>query len=220
MRGLWWSPGSRGKIARMLLGSYEPAQTQRFVELIGKGDVFFDVGANAGYYTLLGARLVGPRGQVLAFEPEPNNAFFLRRHVDWNGLSNVIVLETAVGCDDGSVWFSPGSGTGTGRVGATGEYEVAVCRIDTLLEGVDRLPTHIKIDVEGAECDVLEGAQRTIKTARPTLFLSTHGQMVRRACRDWLAAVDYDIAAIDGGAADRSSEWICRPAEAAALRVA
>lgn len=220
MRGRWWSPGSRGKIGRVLLGSYEPAQTRRLVDALGAGDVFLDIGANAGYYTLLGASLVGPGGQVFAFEPEPTNAFYLRRHVRWNRLRNVTVTEAAIGGDDGAVSFSPGSGSGTGKVDADGEYEVSIYRLDTFFETVERLPTHLKIDVEGAEHDVLEGGAKLIRTARPTIFLSTHGQRLRRACRAWLTAADYNISSVDGGSSERSSEWICQPAEAMLRRAA
>ena len=215
MRGLWWSPGSRGKVARILLGTYERAQTGRFLETIGPGSFLVDIGANAGYYTLLGARLVGATGRVVAYEPEPTNAFYLRQHIAWNHLHNVEDHESAVGASDGSVWFAPGSGTGTGKVSAHGDYQVAMCRMDTVFRSAERLPTHIKIDVEGAECGVLEGAAETIRRARPIIFLSTHGRHVRRTCCEWLASKNYVVSPVDSRSR-YAAEVLCRPQESTA----
>ena len=56
----------------------------------------FDIGAHAGYYTLIASKLVGGSGHVVAFEPAPRNLRYLRRHLSLNHVSNVTVLEVAV----------------------------------------------------------------------------------------------------------------------------
>ncbi|MBW3630628.1 MAG: FkbM family methyltransferase, partial [Gemmatimonadetes bacterium] len=91
LRGSWWLPLSPGTVARVLLGSYEAEQTALFREWLRPGDTLLDVGAHVGYYSLLGARLVGERGAVWSFEPNPSNSEWLRRHVRVNGLRNVHV---------------------------------------------------------------------------------------------------------------------------------
>ena len=73
LRGCRWSIGSRGKLARVFLGTYEPRVTGWFLESVAAGDSMFDVGANVGYYTVLAGRIVGDSGQVLAIEPASSN---------------------------------------------------------------------------------------------------------------------------------------------------
>ncbi|MCA9186204.1 MAG: hypothetical protein KDA99_11320, partial [Planctomycetales bacterium] len=86
MRGLRWSCVSGGKLLRVLRGTYEVKQTQLVWQALGAGDTFIDVGAHHGYYTMLASRAVGSNGMVMAFEPDPRNAFLLRGHVHANAL--------------------------------------------------------------------------------------------------------------------------------------
>src|SRR5687768_5648057 len=76
LRGNWWQLASGGKLARLLLGTYEPEQSGLFRTHIRPGDQVLDIGAAAGYYTLLSAKLVGTSGRVVSFEPDPNNLQF------------------------------------------------------------------------------------------------------------------------------------------------
>jgi FkbM family methyltransferase len=199
LRGCRWSPAAGGKVLRLFLGTYEPQQTALFERQIGPGDVVFDVGANAGYYTLLAARRVGPRGKVIACEPDPRIAAFLRLHVEANCLRNVTVVESALGVESGAARFCRGTGTGTGRISDAGDLTVRVQTLDGLSHEHGLLPTHIKIDVEGAELDVLSGGRRTLRRARPTIFLSTHGTQVHGDCCRLLQEHGYFLSAIGGG---------------------
>ncbi|MEX0586786.1 MAG: FkbM family methyltransferase, partial [Pirellulales bacterium] len=131
LRGMTWSPSSRGKLLRIFFGTYEREQTRRFVDLVKSSitqppRVIFDVGACVGYYTLLASRLLGPRGVVYAFEPSPQNLFHLRNHVAYNRLANVQVFAEALGAADGTARFNVGEGTGTGHLAANGNIEVRV----------------------------------------------------------------------------------------------
>jgi FkbM family methyltransferase len=193
LRGMW------GKVLRMFLGTYEPEQTALFCRQVRAGDVVFDVGANAGYYTLLAARLAGPRGRVIACEPDPRIAAYLRLHVEANRLENVTVVQSAVGAKSGVAQFCRGKGTGTGRVSNAGELTVRVRTLDDLARQHGALPTHVKIDVEGAELDVLHGAHETLNRPRPTIFLSTHGTHVHDPCCRLLQEYGYFLSAIGGG---------------------
>jgi FkbM family methyltransferase len=183
----------------MFLGTYEPEQTALFCRQIRPGDVVFDIGANAGYYTLLAARLAGPRGKVIACEPDPRIAAFLRAHVAANRLTNVAAVQSAVGAECGTAHFSRGRGTGTGRMSDSGELTVRVRTLDELADEYAAFPTHLKIDVEGAELDVLRGGREVLSRARPTIFLSTHGPQVHEACCRILQEHGYFLSAIGGG---------------------
>jgi len=194
------------------MGTYEPEQTALFCRLIAPGQTVFDVGAAAGYYTLLSAQLLGTGGRVVACEPEPKNFRFLRQHVAGNRLQNVTLLPRAVGAESGSARFGGGTGTGTGRLTGAGQLIVAVERLDDLATEQKCSPDFIKIDVEGAELDVLRGGEATIRRSRPTIFLSTHeGDRpgVHAACCELLATWGYDLQPILGEDLARTSEVLC-----------
>ena len=90
---------------------------------VAPGDVFFDLGAYVGPFTLLAARLVGPEGRVVAFEPDPRARAVLERNLAANGVANVTVVPCAVGDRHGKVRFVAG-GDSVGRVDAGGDLEV------------------------------------------------------------------------------------------------
>lgn len=211
LRGSRWLLASRGKTLRVLLGSYEPEQTALFVRHLRPGGTFLDVGAHVGFYTLLGSRLVGSDGGVWAFEPDPTNAHHLREHVRINRLANVHVEEAAVAAEEGSARFGGGSGSGTGRLTDAGKVSVRTVTLDDVCERHGRDPSAIKIDVEGAETAVIEGGTRTIRRARPVIFLSTHGPDVHERSVRLLRELGYELTPILGGSVESSSELLALP---------
>lgn len=211
LRGARWLLASRGKTLRVLLGSYEPEQTALFVRHVRPGDTFLDVGAHVGFYTLLGARLVGPDGHVRAFEPDPTNAHHLREHVRINRLPNVHVEEAAVAASEGTAHFGGGSGSGTGRLTGTGEVAVRTVALDAVCARHGLEPSAIKIDVEGAEVHVIEGGTEMIRRARPVIFLSTHGPEVHEQSVGMLRDLGYDFTPVLGGSVESSSELLALP---------
>jgi FkbM family methyltransferase len=182
------------------LGVYEGEKAVAFARELQPGDIVLDVGAHAGYYTLLAADKVGPAGQVFAFEPVPRNLFFLQRHVGLNGLTNVTVVPVAVSDHGGLARF----GEGPDEDGSTGRFDKhggllvsTVCLDDLHTAGWIPRPRLIKVDVEGAELSVLLGAQKLLETTHPILFLAFHGSEVDRACRQLLSFIGYRIEALD-----------------------
>ena len=211
LRGNWWQLASGGKITRLLLGTYEPEQSGLFHHHIRAGDQVLDIGAAAGYYTLLSAKLVGNTGRVVSFEPDPNNLQFLRSHVEQNRLDQVTILPIALADETGTARFGGGTGTGTGRLCNDGPTEVAVRRLDDVAAEMDLWPRHLKIDVEGAEMAVLRGGQRLIEKYRPTIFLSTHEKIVpgiHRQCCDLLLQWGYSLSPITGDSLEEASELL------------
>ena len=77
-------------------GHYEPEETEFLQSVLRPGDTFIDVGANVGYFTLLGARAVGTEGQVLGFEPDRWNHWLLKENVSINSFSNVRLFRAAL----------------------------------------------------------------------------------------------------------------------------
>lgn len=132
----------------------------------------FDVGAHAGYYTLMFSRLVGPKGRVLSFEANPDNADSLRKHLLINGLENVEVIEAAV-CDrSGEAYFETNSHRSKhgymGTLAETGTH-VRTIHLDSF-----PAPDLIKMDIEGAETLALTGASRILSEHKATIFLALH----------------------------------------------
>lgn len=211
MRGLRWVVGSATH--GCWLGSYEAPKQQAMMRELASGAVFFDVGANVGFYTLLGARAVGAGGSVHAFEPAPDNLCFLRRHVRLNRLAQVTVHPVAVSDRPGILRFALTADRHTGHVSDQGDLEVNAVALDDLVaQGELSVPSLIKIDVEGAEFKVLEGARSLLQKHRPIVFLATHGEHVHRQCCDLLHSLGYGLEPLEVGPLEQTDEIIARPA--------
>jgi FkbM family methyltransferase len=149
-------------------GSYEPHKTALLRFLLRPGSGFIDVGAHIGYFTLMAAGLVGDSGVVFAFEPEKSNFYWLRKNVQVNHIyQRVSMFALALSCVNtrGRLFLGTKSGWHTLLPGCpfrqSGSLAVEVRTLDSLLAlFVGRKITAIKIDVEGAELEVLKGARR------------------------------------------------------------
>ena len=149
-----------------IAGVWEPNVTAAFRSSLSPGDVCIDIGAHIGYYTLLASRLVGPRGHVYAFEPSPRSYGALHANLDRNKVTNVTAIRAAVGEDAGPAELYEGPGTNTGgatmqvvladRRGLREPVAVDVRPVTAAIPAADlRRVRAVKIDVEGAEVDVL-----------------------------------------------------------------
>lgn len=216
MKGAKWSLKAGGKIFRVMQGTYEVDQTKAFVNEVKPGDCLLDVGAHVGWYSILSSRLVGPKGKVLAVEANPRNYWYLRRHVQINqDTDNIEAIHLGVADKQGVLSFEAGTGTGTGHL-ATGEAEASVKvetdSLDQIIQQKQLTPTHIKIDVEGAEVMVLKGAEQLLKNHKPLLFLSTHGETIRQDCMTFLSDLGYQFETMSGQALSKEKDFICRHA--------
>jgi FkbM family methyltransferase len=208
LSGSRWLPASGGKIVRLICGTYEQAQSRLFHQHVTAESTVFDLGANVGYYTLLAAKLAR-LGQVVAFEPEPRNAAFLRSNIAANRCQNVSIHELAIAATTGVAKFKFGSGSGTGALAAEGTLAVKTVKLDEFVATSGLRPTHLKIDVEGAEIDVLRGGLEALQACRPTIFLSTHGAAAHADCCELLQELKYDLQPIDGPDVASAAELLC-----------
>ena len=157
-------------------GEYEPEVTRVLCTELRHDDVFYDIGANVGYYTC--AALQNGVGSVYAFEPDPAAAAVLRLNLCLNALADAScqVMELALGFEAGSGVFYRSHVSNSGRSGfhprdAVATFEVPIEQIDALIAGSRvRAATVVKIDVEGLEHQVLLGAQRLLKEKPPRLI--------------------------------------------------
>ena len=191
LRGRWWLPASRGKVLRVLGGMYEKEQTALFGRWVGQGATVIDAGAHVGYYTLLASILAGSSGTVWALEPDPTNAQYLRRHMLINHCENVHVEEMAAAGKSGPARFTHGTGSGTGHLDTAGSTTVEGVALDDFCSVRRISPSALKIDVEGAEVEVLQGATEMLVRNKPVIFLSTHGAHLHGACLDLLGGIGY-----------------------------
>lgn len=226
-KGLRFNSG--GSVAGFMLGTTEPGLQTAFGTFVQPSMTVFDVGANVGFYCAISARLVGPDGKVVAFEPLPDNVRMIAHNASLNSFRHVSIQELALGKENGHTKFAVSSDPNWGMLasvgapaGLVGERDVRVARLDSLIrEGSVPRPDLMKIDVEGAEVDVLEGATETLTTARPILFIDLHGtnEPVERV----LELHGYEARVLGGGALKLShaswyAEVIAIPSERADLR--
>ena len=178
---LSFSPLLHAHISKNGQLEYEDHVAHVIEECLGRGDVFYDAGANVGVFAFMAATLVGESGTVFAFEPEPNNVLCFRRSLESAPVQNVELHDIALGGEDGSMTFDRRGGAFSGRL-VDGEDEIGsdrVCKIqvrsiDSLIAGGMLPPNLIKIDVEGGEGLVLEGAKESLRTCKPAVLCEMH----------------------------------------------
>jgi FkbM family methyltransferase len=152
-------------------GIYEPAETDLVSTILRPSMTFVDVGANIGWYTLLAATKVGTEGRVLAFEPEPENCRLLLESIRLNGFRNVVLMQTCLYNKKGRnvLWLDPENLGAHSLIKDSYLERQKSIEVDTntLDDALTELAINyvdvLKIDVEGAEPQVLEGAERLIK---------------------------------------------------------
>jgi FkbM family methyltransferase len=168
-RGQRWVVGS--SVHSCWLGTYERRTQAAIVSNLRRGDCAYDIGANAGFFTLLMSRIVGYTGQVHAFEPLPENVAALRRHIELNRIENVVVHPVALSDHTGVASFERGGHKSMGRLSKQGDIAVKCAALDDL--GLFA-PALIKMDIEGEESVALGGMAKTLKAGRPYLLIEGH----------------------------------------------
>lgn len=201
--------------ASVYINAVEPRPTSALINTLKRGQTFFDIGANVGYYTILGSRLVGEGGSVVAIEPDLRNLFHLYQHVTMNKADNVTIVAAACADTLSVAAFSPGMNCATGHLASgidhhgnrirNGSGIVSTVTLDEVVRRYGVAPDVVKIDVEGAEYLVLKGAEKTLLKARPKIFLSVHSEELRSMCLEFLENLDY--------AFDVLSQDECNPTE-------
>jgi FkbM family methyltransferase len=170
-----------------VLGLSERAVQDALASHLERGGVFWDVGAHAGFMAVLAGRLVGPEGSVQCFEPVAENIVVLERNLDANKIPKHI-HRIALADEDGAGTMKVGAAI-TAQLADDG-VPVTLARGDSL-EGVPA-PTVVKIDVEGAECRVLDGMGGLLRDGKPVVVVELHKGTGPRV-REQLAAAGYSV---------------------------
>lgn len=206
LKGYRWSTSSSYDY---ILGNYEdPVTLKQFISWLKPGAVLYDIGANVGFHSLV-ANEFAEDGTIYAFEPMPFVRAVFEKHLELNqaliGKNNIRLLPIAVSDTEKEVEFSNDPASRDGNTYITGSYifnnaagkiKVHCDSIDGLIAKGYKVPDIIKIDVEGAEYDVLLGARKTIEQNHPFILLATHDchlHGVQQKCVALLQELGYDL---------------------------
>jgi FkbM family methyltransferase len=179
---MWLDPEDLVSNFILTFGQWEPKTWQALKPYVREGGTFIDIGAHIGWYSLKAAKLVGPKGCVIAVEPNHDTLVTLRNNIRASGADRVIIV-APVACANSETtltfYAAPRANTGESSLSlanashlgpVTASYQVRARRLDDIVRevGVTRVDA-VKIDVEGAEFLVLEGAAETLDRYRPVV---------------------------------------------------
>jgi FkbM family methyltransferase len=205
----------------ILRGAYEHDEIEFVRSVLAAGDTAIDVGAHIGFFTMQMAAMVGPTGEVHSFEPFPPNADLLERSIDENRFEDRVTFQrAAVGAASGTATLTfpvetLNSGgayllrAGTAPLAGNQKADVPVVALDDVkVKGRVRL---IKMDVEGAEPQVIRGAARMLAEHRPVILSELHPTQLDRASGvtgdqflDQLRGLGYRARTVDGTPLDHA----------------
>jgi FkbM family methyltransferase len=179
-------------------GEYSDGEVDLFRQIVRPGDIVVEVGANLGVHTIPLAKMAGPTGKVLAFEPQLRIYHLLCGNLGINNLDNVIALNTALGDSCGTSYVplldydSPGNFGGVPidqpQLDRSQTRAVARATLDSIGDQLSSLRL-LKADVEGMEAEVLVGAERLIRRTKPFLYVEND----RRSKSSHLLKVMFDL---------------------------
>ena len=188
---------------------YASGRTEESVQIaiakhLKPGMVFYDLGANIGFFSLLASRLVGKSGKVFSFEPDPVTAGRFRRNIERNQITNVTVIEAGVASLTDKFRFVPANSSspdrGVGKFAVADEISpsesIQCYALDDFAQERPH-PHAIKCDVEGMEVEVIRGARNLFSSRKPLIVFEIHssanGEEVRNICR----GLGYELQTVD-----------------------
>lgn len=210
----------------LLRGTYEAPVEAVLRRHLRPGDTFVDVGANVGYLSVVAAALVGPSGQVHAFEPNERLGRLLRESVRENGLTQLQPNDLGLWSSPGTLYLrvEPSSAHSYVRVSADPDHadlRVPVTTLDEYLEARGRPRVRlVKVDVEGAELHVLRGARSCLERDHPLLVMEILDWGLQRFGDDaagvfaLLGELGYSARDLDGAPVADAAEAAARLASA------
>ena len=165
----------------LMFGMHEPLGTNLYLQNLSRGDHVLDIGANIGYFPLVASRAIGPSGRLLGFEPSPDVFEILKRNIQQAGTTNVEIFPWAIGAKNEIAQFHQSEVPNWGSLIRDDallpirSIDVEVKRIDDVVQRFPGFnPSVLRMDVEGGELMVLEGAQEVLREYKPFLFIEVH----------------------------------------------
>jgi FkbM family methyltransferase len=196
--------------------SYEPHVTKNLQELLQPGMTFVDIGANLGFFTMLASSLVGPRGKVFAFEPNPQNVELIKASIQANNFSNITLFELAVSDRETTLPFVTRDSNGgvlteqfkqemaRSKEIIPATYNVQSVTLDEKLKDIEKIDV-IKMDIEAHEPEALRGMRNLLLKHHPPMFVEFHPWALQRQSSedpktflDNLVGLNYSLYVLTG----------------------
>jgi FkbM family methyltransferase len=181
-------------------GSYETAVQNALVSNLDRGDTFWDVGAHCGFFSCLASRIVGPAGQVVAFEPIEENRKRLAESLRLNSCDNTVVEPFAIAAAEGFVSLYAHGYSSMWAIDERGvpqsQREARCTTLSRAAHPTRPWPSVIKLDIEGAEASVFEESGEWLSVVRPTVIAELHGDESMKAAQS--ALPDYRFEQLSG----------------------
>jgi FkbM family methyltransferase len=201
--GLWIRVNPRtGQNVQQGIG--EPKVQQALVDHLRPGMTFYDLGANIGYFSLIAGRLVGPKGNVISFEADPEIAARLRENLARNNFWHARVEQKAVWSEATTVSFArvdPNTSPDRGLGHVSPDSSADTITVEAVsLDGyvtTQNFPDFLKCDVEGAEAEVFRGADRLLAGKRAILLVEMHGPENHRTLAQKFLELGYTVRNLD-----------------------
>ena len=164
---------------------HEPLTTKILIKELKEGMIVVDVGSNIGYYVILGSKLVGKKGMVVAIEPIPTNFRYLLLNIKTNHLSNVKTFNVALSEREGIIKMINDNYSNWSRVLSNEDQTIKPIKIeevkattgDILLESIDNIGL-IRMDVEGHEDYIIKGCREVIRKWLPDILIEVHSSLL------------------------------------------
>lgn len=197
------------------LGNYEQSFSETLASAVRPGDICFDIGGYRGFFS--GVMVCQKAASVAVFEPLPSNQAQIKKMMALNPAFPFSLFPYALADEAGDTTFTVMPESSMGKLGQStfDSGDEAIGSIPVQLETIDRLifqgkiqPAQlIKIDVEGAEFLVLQGAQNLVRNHHPTFYIEAHSRELVRQCCEFLQSHGYTVTVLQTGRApDYSSE--------------
>lgn len=207
------------KWSRYYEAEYEPETFDFFREHVRSGQTVLDIGGHIGLFAVTTAKLVGPTGTVFTFEPTPFTRSVLQEVVDLNSVSDIVeVRGEAVSSRRGeAVFFDTGEEVSNANSLvrselSKGEIPITLISVDEFVRERGLEIDCIKIDVEGAELDVMLGSKEIFTAQRPVARLGLHPEFVVKNGQSleeiWNCIIDYKLDVFFDGAKAKK-DWFC-----------
>lgn len=216
------------------LGRYDPEILRQIEKICQPGWRVWDCGGYIGFYTAFFAKLAGPKGSVVVFEPDPRNMARIKSNMQLNKFEQVQFVPAAIGAPCTEVDFVLSGNTNShisgAYVGATpqeyAEIERVIQHIKVPCLSLDEAcydkglprPQLIKLDIDGAEMIALQHVERLAREVRPMIILELHNPECDRAAWDFACRTNYSLRSLNTGQRIQTPEQVggtllCTPEE-------